>query len=168
VRRQRIGDRAAGTVVTRTGRPGGARLAALAAALVLGVMLGGAGVLLRSPAVASVSVTATLARDATREHQAVDPTTRFPPSAGAFVVVFRAEGGKSGDEVKSVWYAVDVGNAALPNTRIDEAGVTLDAPDQAGTFRLRRGQNPWPVGQYKVELYVNGDLAETLDFSVAR
>ncbi len=167
--RQRIGDRAAGTVVVNWPQRSGARIGALITALALAVLGTGAGIALRDPAApAAASVTATLARNVTPDHQAVDPTTRFAPTTDVFYLAFQVTGAEPGTEVRSVWYAVDVGNAAPPNTVIDEASLTLPGGSESGNFRLRRGPNPWPVGDYKVELYLDGELVQTLPFTVAR
>jgi hypothetical protein len=49
-----------------------------------------------------------------------------------------------------------------PNTLIDEAET-----QGSGTFTFNLANNgPWPLGQYRVEIYVNGELALTLDFEV--
>jgi hypothetical protein len=34
------------------------------------------------------------------------------------------------------------------------------------SFELTNANNSWPVGEYKVELYLDGTLAHTLNFSV--
>ena len=49
------------------------------------------------------------------------------------------------------------------NTKIDEAEFT--SGDQEITFNLSNDQL-WPVGAYKVEIYLNDKLKQTLEFSV--
>ena len=63
--------------------------------------------------------------------------------------------------VKSVWYAVDV-EGVDPNSLIAETEFTGGGEM---TFNLT-SDNLWPVGKYKVELYLNGELDRTLEFSV--
>ena len=166
--RQRIGDRAAGTIVADRPRASGVRIGALVAALVLAVGGTAAGVLLRDPAGAEASVSATLARGVTSDFRPVDPTTRFAPTQERFILTFTYSDVAPGAEFRAVWYAVDVGSAAERNSVIDE--VTAEAPNRSGSgsFSLRRSTPQWPVGQYKVELYLDGDLVAEAPFSVAR
>ncbi len=63
---------------------------------------------------------------------------------------------------KAVWYAADAEGTAK-NTKIDEAEFT--SGDQQITFNLSNDQS-WPVGTYKVEIYLNDKLNQTLEFSV--
>ena len=64
--------------------------------------------------------------------------------------------------VKAVWTAVDVEDVD-PNTLIDES--TLTSGDAELTFNLTNSQL-WPVGSYKVELYLNDKLDRTLEYRV--
>ena len=102
---------------------------------------------------------ATLARD----EDAAQPTTTFEPNETFYLVVDLANA-PDDTNVRAVWYAVDVGNAAEPNTLIDEAG--LSSGSSVVTFNLAP-DSPWPPGSYKVELYLNDELNQTLDFTVA-
>ncbi len=65
-------------------------------------------------------------------------------------------------KVKAVWYAVEA-EGTEPNTLIDSAETT--SGDQTLTFNLSPS-GLWPVGTYKVELYLNDTLDRTLDFTV--
>jgi uncharacterized RDD family membrane protein YckC len=165
--RQRIGDRAAGTVVSEQPRATGMRTGALVAALALGILGTLAGVLLRDPAEAGATVTATLARGVTSDFRPVDPTTRFAPTQESFFLTFEYSDVEPGSEFRAVWYAVDVGSAAPPNSVIDEVTATAPNSSGSGSFSLRRSSAQWPVGQYKVELYLNDELMEEAPFSVA-
>jgi hypothetical protein len=66
-------------------------------------------------------------------------------------------------EVRAVWYAVDV-EGADPETLIDEA--TIASSDAMLTFDLANTGMLWPVGSYRVDLYLNGELETSLAFSV--
>jgi hypothetical protein len=88
-------------------------------------------------------------------------TTTFAPDAVFYAVVTLANA-PSDTNVKAVWYAVNaVGTAA--NYKIDE--VTTTTGDGVVPFTLTNN-NAWPVGTYKVELYLNDKLDKTLDFEV--
>jgi len=64
--------------------------------------------------------------------------------------------------VKAVWTAVDI-EGVDPNTLIDES--TLTSGDAELTFDLTNDQL-WPVGSYKVDLYLNDKLDRTLEYRV--
>lgn len=171
-RRVRLGDLAAGTVVSRQDFGRAARVAALLVALAIAAGGVAGGFALRAPravsatATAGAPVTATLARSVTPDHQPVEPTTTFSPEAPAFHVAFRVVRAAPGARLKAVWTAVDVGDAAPPNTEIDETTVAIGAP-APGVFHLQRGPRPWPVGDYRVDLYLDDELVATLPFTVA-
>jgi uncharacterized RDD family membrane protein YckC len=167
-RRVRLGDIAAGTVVLRrdTGRV--ARAGGLLAALLLA--LGGiwGGIALRDEsAKTSGPVSATLALGASPNHEPINPTTTFSPDAPVIYVAFRASQVQPGSRLKAVWTVVNVGAVAPPNSQLAESTVVL--PGAApGSFRFTRGSQPWPVGDYKVDVYLNDQLALTLPYKIIR
>ena len=118
-----------------------------------------------TPAPGGGTVNVTLARDVTPEFVPVGPTTVFPPTAQGFYAVFNASGVGAGAVLKSVWWVVNVGNAALPNTIIDERTATIADGAGKGVFRLQRPE-PWPPGEYKVEVFLNEQLITVLPFRV--
>ncbi len=65
--------------------------------------------------------------------------------------------------VKAVWTAVDV-EGADPNTALDD--VELTAGSGTLTFDLRN-DNPWPPGEYQVELFLNDESDQTIAFQVS-
>jgi hypothetical protein len=64
--------------------------------------------------------------------------------------------------VKAVWIAVDVAGYN-PNIIIDKTENKITTP----TFSLRTNREVWELGKYKVELYLNGTLDETIEFEIA-
>jgi hypothetical protein len=65
-------------------------------------------------------------------------------------------------KVKASWTAVSV-EGTEPNKAIDSAEIT--SGDGLVHFNLENNGS-WPVGQYKVDLYLNDALAKTLTFEV--
>jgi hypothetical protein len=66
--------------------------------------------------------------------------------------------------VRAVWTAVNVEGEA-PDTQIDDVSVT--SGDARLTFDLTNATGMiWPTGTYRVDLYLNDELKETLSFSV--
>ncbi len=101
---------------------------------------------------------ATLARDPNGNQ----PTTTFEPGETFYLIADLANA-PDDTTAKAVWYAVDVGSAAPPNTLIDEASVTSGSGTL--TFNLSP-DGQWAPGTYKVELYLNDELAQTLNITV--
>jgi len=64
--------------------------------------------------------------------------------------------------LKAVWIAVEVQDTE-PNFVINE--TELATGDGLVHFTLSN-DNLWPIGKYKVDLYINGELASTLEFEV--
>lgn len=64
--------------------------------------------------------------------------------------------------LKAVWIAVDV-EGVEPNFVINETQFTSGS--NVVTFDLSNN-NLWPLGRYRVEIYLNGTLDKTLDFEV--
>ena len=100
---------------------------------------------------------AVMARDA----EGTEPTTVFAPEDTFFCLVTL---GNAPDDtsVRAVWTAVEVeGND--PNTVIDESAIESGS----GTLEFNlTNSNPWPVGSYKVDLYLNDELDRTIEFEV--
>lgn len=65
--------------------------------------------------------------------------------------------------LKAVWTAVNAQDTD-PNLMINETEFT--SGDALVHFQLENTDYLWPVGQYKVEIYLNGSLDQTLTFEV--
>ncbi|MEY3480202.1 MAG: hypothetical protein RIQ71_977 [Verrucomicrobiota bacterium] len=130
----------------------------LAILVVAGVLLP----LIATPSLAGdVKVEAAIAVD-----EDTEPATSFTADTPKLFAFFRTTGTKKGDELRGEWIAVDVGEAAPANTKIDEATVTGDKDDFFGAFSLSKPTNGWPVGDYKVEIYSGDEVVGTAEFSI--
>lgn len=98
----------------------------------------------------------------TKDEAGTQTTSVFAPGDTFYSIVDLAN---APDEttVKAVWTAVDVGDAADSNLMLDE--VELTSGDGQLTFDLAN-ENEWPAGSYKVDIFLNGELNQTLDFRV--
>jgi hypothetical protein len=65
-------------------------------------------------------------------------------------------------KLKAVWTAVEVEDTE-PNLVINETETT--SSDALLHFQLEN-ESLWPVGKYKVEIYLNDELSVTLNFEV--
>ena len=97
-----------------------------------------------------------------RDAAGVERITTFSPD-DVFYCIVELENAPKWTRVKVVWYAVDVENVE-PNTMIDEYEATTS--DGTLPFNLVSNNGPWPKGQYKAKVYLNGWLRRTLEFEV--
>ena len=94
------------------------------------------------------------------------PTDSFSASVPKLYAFFRSTGTSKDDKLRGVWIAEDVGDAAPANTKIDESSVTADQDDYYGAFSLSKPTAGWPPGKYRVEIYLNDELATTVKFTI--
>ena len=98
----------------------------------------------------------------------VDPTSTFPPDQAVINLVVTVANAPSDTKVKTVWTAVDVGDAAPANTKLDEAEITMDDSGNAHFTLSSPSTGVWPVGKYKVEIYLNDKLERTLEYTITQ
>ena len=70
---------------------------------------------------------------------------------------------KSGTQMKFSWWIVDAGGSK--DEKIKDIDYTTGALENVIHGHLTLPKD-WPVGKYKVELYVNGALDKTVSYSV--
>ena len=91
------------------------------------------------------------------------PTVNVPGSFREVSAVFALPGGES-HNVSGTWYAVDVGNAAPANYRIDAS--SLDNTSKGRLFvTLPRD---FPVGKYRLDVEVDGKPWKSAAFNVVQ
>lgn len=100
---------------------------------------------------------ATLAKD----EAGTQATTIFAPDDTFYLLVALANA-PDDTKVKADWTAVSV-EGADPNTVLDNVELTTGSGDL--TFDMANDA-PWPAGEYKVDLFLNGELDQTLTFNV--
>ena len=109
---------------------------------------------------------AVLAKDVKGDtFEPVEPTSTFPSDQAVIHLVVTVANAPSDTKVKTVWTVVDVGDAAPANTKIDEAELTMDASGNAHFTLSLPNSGVWPAGKYKVEIYLNGKLNRTLEYT---
>jgi hypothetical protein len=95
--------------------------------------------------------------------QATDATTTFSPSDTPLHYVVTLANAPDDTSVKAVWTAVDAGDGQIKDQKIDE--TVLSSGSGVLNFTLAAKQE-WPVGKYKVDLYLNDKLDRTAEFNV--
>jgi hypothetical protein len=71
---------------------------------------------------------------------------------------------KSRASMRSAWIAEDVGKMAPPNYKIGEETLKNGI---SGSFTLSKPTKGFPVGKYRLELYLEGKLTITVGFTVS-
>ena len=92
-------------------------------------------------------------------------TTTFSPT-DVFYVVADLANAPTGTKVDAKWIAVDIPGEQA-NSVFKETNYVTDTDNFSGIvyFELSNDSG-WPAGSYKAELYLNGVLAQSLDFTV--
>ena len=95
------------------------------------------------------------------------PTTSFSSDVLRIYAFWKGESLAVGDTIQSVWIAEDIGDAGPKDTKILEGKAIVFKSDDEGSFSLSRPRGRvWPVGKYRVEIYIDGGLAEVLKFTI--
>jgi hypothetical protein len=95
--------------------------------------------------------------------------TVFAPDAPKIVLHAQIQDMPKGAKVSADWIAVKT-NAAPANYKIDSATYELDndMPTGEATFDLSRPNAGWPVGDYRVDVSINGKVVKSPEFKVAK
>ena len=96
------------------------------------------------------------------------PRTQFSADVAKVYVFWKGQALDVGDKIQATWIAEDVGDVAPKNYKLDEVSMTADGPRAFGTFTITKPNKGWPVGKYRVEIYQNDKLAETVKFEVSK
>ena len=96
-----------------------------------------------------------------RDEQGADKTTVFTQNE-VFWCIVQVANAPDDTKVKATWYAVNA-EGVDPNFLIDEVETTT----AGGTIPFNLvNDGLWPLGTYKVEIYLNDELNQTLNFEV--
>jgi len=95
--------------------------------------------------------------------KATDVTTTFGPSDTPLHYVVTIGSAPDDTKVKAVWTIVDAGDGQFKNQKLDE--TELKSGSGVLNFTLA-GTQAWPVGKYKVDLFLNDKLDRTANFTV--
>jgi hypothetical protein len=105
-----------------------------------------------------------------REHDdKFEPVKSFKPDDTFAVLVFLSEA-KVGTKVKAVWTLVDAGgmeDKQLTVKKIELTPETVEGTKEANRINFSLSHDdPYPAGDYKVDIYLNGELAKTVEFTI--
>ncbi|MEO7912136.1 MAG: hypothetical protein ABIV47_21035 [Roseiflexaceae bacterium] len=95
--------------------------------------------------------------------KATDTSTTFAPSDTPLHYVVTLGSAPDDTKVKAVWTIVDAGDGQFKDQKLDE--TELQSGSGVLNFTLA-GKQEWPVGKYKVDLFLNDKLERSADFLV--
>jgi hypothetical protein len=90
-------------------------------------------------------------------------TTVYAPDAQTLYCFYDLKNAPDDTVVKGVWTLVSA-EGYEANSEIDSAEIT--GGDDSYYFSLDRAAEAWPAGQYKIDLYINDKLSQTVEFQV--
>ena len=90
-------------------------------------------------------------------------TTTYAPADASFYCYFDLNNASDTTVVKGTWTAVSA-EGVDPNFVIDSAEIT--GGSNTYVFNLDRSTDSWPVGKYKIDLYIDGKMVQTVEFEV--
>lgn len=96
------------------------------------------------------------------DSEGASATTTFTPDQ-AFYAIVELANAPADTKLKAVWTAVEV-EGEQPDLLIDQAEITA-GNENVFTFNLTN-DGLWPAGKYKVDIYLNDKLDQTLEFEV--
>jgi hypothetical protein len=89
-------------------------------------------------------------------------------SADALQIVARWKGHglRKNAKIRAVWIAQDTGVAPV-DFKVDEASAVAPVSNAFGKFTLSRPSDGWAPGKYRIEFYVDGELSDTVELTIA-
>ncbi|HYX40727.1 MAG TPA: hypothetical protein VE821_03465, partial [Pyrinomonadaceae bacterium] len=91
-------------------------------------------------------------------------TTSFSPTDHTVYAITKLNKIARGAQVRFTWIAVDVAGEQQ-GSKIRDVDYTMGTNENIVKAHLTLPQD-WPAGQYKVEVYINGNLEQTIDYTV--
>ena len=70
--------------------------------------------------------------------------------------------------MKAVWIAENIGEDFPQDYKVDEASATVESQNAHGIFVLARPEDGWAIGDYRVELYVDGVLVDAPKLKIVK
>ena len=92
-----------------------------------------------------------------------DETLSFAPSDRTIHCVVKLKEAKRGTAMKFSWWIVDADGSK--NQKIKDIDYTTRTLENIVHGHLSLPQD-WPIGQYKVQVFVNGDLDRTIPYTI--
>jgi len=91
----------------------------------------------------------------------------FKPDTPAIYARWRGQRLPDHAKIRAVFIAENVTDVSA-DYEIDETSAVAPTPNASGTFTLSKPEDGWATGNYRVEFFVEDQLAETVKFKVSK
>lgn len=95
-------------------------------------------------------------------------TNQFGSDTPKIYARWQGRGLRDQAKIRVVWIAEKAASIAPPDYTIDEATTTANGPDSHGTFTLSRPDGGWMPGNYRVDFYLDAELADTAKLKITK
>ena len=110
---------------------------------------------------AAAAVTLTISK------KADGPTTMdFGAGDAAIFATYSGDKLAKGDKIRVVWIIEDGGKTVTPNAKVSEYHSDVEHPGDKGFSQLTRPPAGWPLGKWRVDVYVNDAKAGSAKFTI--
>ena len=93
-------------------------------------------------------------------------TTEFPSDIPNIFVRWDGKNLPVNSGIRVAWIAEDVGDVAPPNFIVDQTETLVTDANLGARFTLSRPRDGWAPGKYRVELYLEDDLIDTVRVTI--
>lgn len=93
--------------------------------------------------------------------------TEFRPDTATIYARWHGSRLSKGATLRAVFIAENVADVSA-GSQIDEMETTAPAAKSGGSFLLSRPEGGWSAGDYRVEFFINGELAQTVKFKISK
>ena len=93
--------------------------------------------------------------------------TEFRSGTPALYVSWRSHAIADRAEIRAVFIAENVVDVSA-DYQIDESTTTAPSPNSSGTFTLSKPEEGWTPGNYRIEFFVDDQLAQTVKFTISK
>ena len=93
--------------------------------------------------------------------------TEFKQDTPIVYVQWHGRGLREHAAIRALFIAENVADVSA-NSQVDEMETSATAANSGGTFTLSRPEEGWAIGDYRVELYLDDALAETVKFKIVK
>ncbi|MFL6539323.1 MAG: hypothetical protein ACJ8HU_01015 [Chthoniobacterales bacterium] len=96
----------------------------------------------------------------------VKPQTKFAAKTPSIIIRWHGENLPVGGTVRVAWVAEDVGDLVESGFVIDQTRTQVETSKFGARFTISRPRDGWAPGKYRVDLFVDDELKDTLGVTI--
>src|SRR3954452_580632 len=94
------------------------------------------------------------------------PQTKFAAKTPSIIIRWHGENLPVGGTVRVAWVAEDVGDLVESGFVIDQTRTQVETSKFGARFTISRPRDGWAPGKYRVDLFVDDELKDTLGITI--